>query len=238
MGLGLTRWVVCVFDDRGVPPVPCRVRDGNAMAQQAAVDKHHANTKVLIKTAFFLAALPEAYPAFARHAAEAGLVGTFVNEVKKSSDGTLWECVLRLLANLCGAHGSCVLELQKEELNVDGLLGNRCGSIEQLDAEDRPAHAEELSYIAQLRAFLASEVDLRAEEDTGAVGGADGSMQLMTVEGSGAAAIPGSGPTDNSQKVDFEVNTLCGGAAAGVPRACAHGATPSHQAAPSCALSL
>jgi len=174
---------------------------------KAAVDKHHANTKVLIKTAFFLAALPEAYPAFARHAAEAGLVGTFVNEVKKSSDGTLWECVLRLLANLCGAHGSCVLELQKEELNVDGLLGNRCGSIEQLDAEDRPAHAEELSYIAQLRAFLASEVDLRAEEDTGAVGGADGSMQLMTVEGSGAAAIPGSGPTDNSQKVDFEATT-------------------------------
>lgn len=179
----------------------------------ATMTKHSGSAKVLIKTAFFVAGLPEHYPQFGRVAADAGLVGVFAAAVKQSAENMLWECVLRLLANLCGAHSRCIARLQDEELNIKGLLAGRAAHIEALDAEDRPGHAEEEAHMAKLKAFLDTDVS-----SSGAGGGAQGGavvpasqMQLLAVAPASAVGgqssepeAPAASGASATAKVDFE----------------------------------
>lgn len=150
----------------------------------ATMTKHSGSAKVLIKTAFFVAGLPEHYPQFGRVAADAGLIGVFAAAVKQSNENMLWECVLRLMANLCTTHTRCIARLQDEDLNAKGLLSARASYIEALDAEDRPGHTEEEAYIAKLRTFLETDVSGN-NDDSNTQGGADvpaSQMQLLAVD--------------------------------------------------------
>ena len=131
---------------------------GGLKTLTAAMERHADRTKVQLKTAFFLAGLPETFNAFAQHASEAGLIEVFVKIVKGSSEAMLWECVLRMLTNLCATSNCCIIDLQKEALNIKGLLGNRSAFIQSLDADDRPGHEEEERHIKQLHTYLAMTV--------------------------------------------------------------------------------
>jgi len=179
------------------------------------VTKHKSRTKVLIKTAFFIAGLPEHYPQFGKVAADAGLVNIFVRVMKQSNENMLWECVLRLLSNLCSTHNKCIASLQDEELNVKGLLSNRAAHIGSLDAEDRSGHAEEEAYIAKLRKFLESDIGAHVGGAQGRVDSAQGQMQLLSVASTSTAngpnepqgSISGASALGNSQKVDFKATS-------------------------------